>query len=328
MKEKKSIYILKIVCILFVIIMHLISKAMINYPISSFTFKFLVGIDIILKTSVPIFVLISGNLNLEKNHTIKELILKILKYYLFFIIFNSIYKLFDALFVLNIKLDFSLLKQILVDSLLLKSIYQMWYFHIIFITYISIPIFKYFIDKKSKVIDFIILGILVFLFQILPWIVPVFYKNYTYLLVFLTYFYLGYILNKYRFKYDRFIYFILFLISYIFTYKKTIILDHDYYYFNFTFFNISFISIFIYNLFLRFEEKIKDGKIFNFIKKLSKYTFSVFLIHGLIIGFLSKFNIINIYYYNNYFYILIYLILVYSMSIISVAVIKYVVKNL
>ena len=129
------------------------------------------------------------------------------------------------------------MKNILIDSLCVKTVYQMWYFKIIFITYASVPIFQFIISKNNKILDTVILAVLIFLFQVLPWFVPVFYANYTYLLVFLTYFYLGYYLMKYTFRFEDIIMLILFIASYIYTYNKTIVLDHDYYYLNFMFFN-------------------------------------------------------------------------------------------
>ena len=188
-KEKNSINLLKVIAIIFVICMHVISKSISNYQVSTFKYNFLNGLDIILKSAVPIFVLISGNLLLNKKIKYKKLFFKLIKYYLFFIIFNSIYKLSDSVVIMHQSIDFNLIKTIIIDSLKLHSIYQMWYFHIIFLTYIFIPVFKFFINKNNKIIDIIVLLVLLFLFQILPWIIPVFYKDYTYLLVFLTYFY-------------------------------------------------------------------------------------------------------------------------------------------
>ena len=93
---KNYINLLKVVAIIFVIAMHVISKAMPNYAIDTFTYKFMLFIDILLRSSVPIFILISGNLLLNKKYTILQILSKVAKYYIFFIIFNSLYMVLDV----------------------------------------------------------------------------------------------------------------------------------------------------------------------------------------------------------------------------------------
>ena len=205
-------------------------------------------IDILLRSSVPIFILISGNLLLNKKYKITQIIYKVIKYYIFFIIFNSLYMLLDATVLNGAAITAETIRNIFVSSVTLKPIYQMWYFQLILLTYISVPLFQFIIGKNSKLLDTITLVVLIVLFQIIPWFIPTFYNNYTYYLVFLTYFFLGYYLKKYEFKFENILLFILFIGSFIFTYTKSIALDHSYYYLNFTFFNTMFIALFIFNI--------------------------------------------------------------------------------
>ncbi|MBR6073549.1 MAG: acyltransferase family protein [Bacilli bacterium] len=315
-ETKNYINLLKVIAMLMVVAMHVISKAMPNYPIDTFMYKFMLFIDILLRASVPIFILISGYLLLNKKYKLIDIIYRLLKYYIFFIIFNSLYMLLDMSVLNNNPITTDGIKNILISSLTLKSIYQMWYFQLILLTYASVPIFQLLIGKNSKLLDTITLVVLILLFQLIPWFIPTFYNNYTYYLVFLTYFFLGYYLKKYELKYMNILLFVLFIIGYAFTYIKSVNLDHSYYYFNFTFFNTMFVALFIYNVFSKFESILKNEKVNATIKYLSSYNFSIFIFHGLVIGLLTKLNVINIYEYSNVFMILVNTILVYLFTLV------------
>lgn len=325
--SKNYINALKVIAMLFVVCMHVISKALPNYQVGTSTYNFLVGLDIILRTSVPLFVLISGNLVLNRKYTIKDIIMRLIEYYMFFVIFNSVYMVIENLFITNLEFNVDLMKNILIDSLCVKTVYQLWYFKIIFITYASVPIFQFIISKNNKILDTVVLAVLIFLFQVLPWFVPVFYANYTYLLVFLTYFYLGYYLMKYTFRFEDIIMLILFISSYIYTYNKTIVLDHDYYYLNFMFFNTMFLSISLFKLSKLLDKILVNIKINNVIRYLAKLSFPIFILHGLVIGGLSTFHLINIYTYDNLLLILFNTLIVYIISAIG-GVITYDVFNI
>ena len=145
--SKNYINVLKVLAMLFVVCMHVISKAIPNYQVGTSTYNFLIGLDIILRTSVPLFVLISGNLVLNRKYSIKDVIVRLIEYYVFFVIFNSMYMILDQVFINKIDFNLDLVKNVLIDSLCVKTIYQMWYFKIIFITYASIPLFQFIISK-------------------------------------------------------------------------------------------------------------------------------------------------------------------------------------
>ena len=108
----------------------------------------------------------------------------------------------------------------------------------------------------------------------------------------------------------------LFIISFIYTYNKTIALDHDYYYLNFMFFNTMFVSISLFKISKLMDNVLINNRMNNIIKYLSSLNFSIFLIHGLIIGGLSKIGIINIYYYDKLIFIVFNTLLVYILSCI------------
>ena len=314
--DKRYINLLKIIAMLFVISMHVISKALPNYSVNTLEYNILIFIDILLRSSVPIFVLISGYLILNKKYTYNQLIHKLFKFYIYYFISNSIYLLLDRIVINSIPFSINLLGSVLLDTLTFNTIYQMWYFKILFITYITIPIFQYIIGKNNKLLDFIILGILILTIQVIPNIITTFYSNYTYLLVFIIYFYLGYFINKYKFKYMNILLFVLFIISYVYTYKNTIRLDHDYVYLNFMFFNTMFISLFIFSISEYFNKLLNNQKVIDVVNYLASNNFYIFLLHGGVIGLLSKLNIINIYYYDNLLLIINNTLLVYTVTLI------------
>ena len=312
--SKNYINVLKVLAMLFVVCMHVISKAIPNYQVGTSTYNFLIGLDIILRTSVPLFVLISGNLVLNRKYSIKDVIVRLIEYYVFFVIFNSMYMILDQVFINKLDFNLDLVKNVVLDSLCVKTIYQMWYFKIIFITYASIPLFQFIISKNNKILDSITLGVLIILFQVLPWFVPVFYSNYTYLLVFLTYFYLGYYVMKYTFKFEDILMLIALIVSFIFTYNKTIALDHDYYFLNFIFFNVMFMSVSIFKLSKNVDKIMINKSVNNVVRYLAKLSFPIFLLHGMVIGGLSKCGVINIYTYDNLLFILSNTLIVYFIS--------------
>ena len=55
--SKNYINVLKVIAMLFVVCMHVISKALPNYMVGTSTYNKLIGLDILLRTSVPLFVL-------------------------------------------------------------------------------------------------------------------------------------------------------------------------------------------------------------------------------------------------------------------------------
>ena len=325
--SKNYINVLKVLAMLFVICMHVISKAIPNYQVGTSTYNILIGLDILLRTSVPLFVLISGNLVLNRNYTIKDVITRLIEYYIYYVIFNSMYMILDQVFINKATFDLNILKNAFIDLLCVKTIYQMWYFKIIFITYASIPIFQFIIKRNNMILDTITLGLLVILFQILPWFVPVFYANYTYLLVFLTYFFLGYYVMKYKFKFEDILMLLIFIGSYIYTYNKTVALDHDYYYLNFMFFNTMFMSVSLFKMSGLIEKIMVNISMNNVIRYLAKLSFPIFIFHGMVIGGLSSVGVINIYTYDNLIFILTNTLIVYFISGIA-GVILYDVFNI
>lgn len=332
--KKTYINFLKVMGILFVILIHLLSKAWNQLDPSCTTFKVLTIIDILLLSSVPIFVMCSGAIFLNRDDSIKKIIFKyILRIYLISILFNSIYLLSDMIVYQKASLSIKSILNILKDSLLLKNIYHLWYLRVVICTYLTIPLFKYLLKIKNKYIDYIILIATFLIVKVLPiFITNASFLNFMYFFGFIIYFYLGYFFDKYKNKKLILPFTLIFIASYLYTYIQTtthaIIYHQDLKYMQYQSYNIMGISLLIFilaSIYREYFNKDNIKKIFNF---LSKYVFLIYLVHGLVIGLLQELKIINIYKYDHLYTLLIYLIICYIVSFIIAYITKYILEKL
>lgn len=324
--KKQYINFLKFISIILVIFIHCISKAWNALDVHTSMFKALTFIDSIARVCVPIFAMCSGAIFLNRDDSIKKIIFKyILKIYIVFIIFNFSYKLVDLFIYKDGVLSFNILLSFIKDSILLRSIYHLWYLKIVIIMYAFIPIFKYFINKNKDYINHIILAILFILFSILPIFIKdnhfvIFVSSFGYLL----YFYLGFYLDKYKFKFENIIFLILGITSLIYTYINTINLciklnmpNEEF--LGYQRINILLMAIFVFILFKHFNY----SKISKFLDNEAKHNFNIYLFHGFVIGGLQFMHIINVYKYSNIIFLFINVIIVYICCyIISIILIK------
>lgn len=332
--KKQYINFIKILSIFFVINIHLLSKAWNIANPSSLNFKILTFIDILFHICVPLFAMSSGSIFLNRDDNNKKIFFKyILKIYLIFILFSISYKVADVVYYQDSSLSVSLMLKIIKDSILLKSIYHLWYLRVVIVMYLSIPLFKLLFKIKNKYIDHIILLGLILIIKVLP----IFITNGTFVSImsvvgFIIYFYLGYYLEKYFDKKLLYIFIPVFFFSYYYTFTKTIStsismgipnINH----LEYLTYNIMFMSIFSFLLIYKFKDLFTKKKIKNILDFLSTYNFMVYLFHGFTIGLLSKLNIIDIYKYNNYLLIFIYGIMVYLLTLLYVIPIKVFIKN-
>ena len=142
--------------------------------------------------------------------------------------------------------------------------------------------------------------ILLFIFTCTPSILTVFNINLKYPTLFTgftLYFILGYYLNTFEInKKYRYVVYILGLISLIITPILTInysILNniHSQRFFEYGSFNIYLYSASLFLLFKNIFNKKEETKLLN---SLSKLYFGIYLIHGLVLGLLMKYNVFNL----------------------------------
>ena len=331
--RKQYINFIKIISILFVINIHLLSRAWnISNP-SSFNFKCLTFIDVIFHVCVPLFVMCSGAIFLNREDSLKKIVLKYtLKIYLILVLFSVFYKSADILFLTNSEMTFKTFLIMIKDSFLLKTIYHLWYLRVVIFMYLSIPIIRLLLKIKSKYIDHIVLLMLVLIFKVLP----IFITNGTFLTVvgtegFIIYFYLGYYLYKYFDKKLLYVSIPLFFIGYYYSYTKTIsssiflgkpTLD----YIGYLSYNVMGISIFVYLLVYYLKNVFENSLLKNKLEFLSKYNFYIYLFHGFTIALLYKLKIINIYNYKYPLIIFAYGIIVYLITLLYVIPIREFIK--
>ena len=323
--KKQYINFLKVLSILFVINIHLLSKAWNQGVPSSLNFKLLTFIDIAFHVCVPLFAMCSGNIFLNRNDSNKKILSKyVLKIYLIFILFSFSYRLMDLIFNQNSNITLNLALNMLKDSLLLKTIFHLWYLRVVIVLYLSIPLFKLLFKINNKYKDHIILVLLIILVKV----VPIFFKTGWFLTFisifgFIIYFYLGYYLDKYFDKKILLLFIPVAIISYYYTYTKTItssislgvpIID----YMEYLSYNIMFPSIFIFLLVRKYKDIFDKEKIKKVLDFLVKYNFNVYLFHGFTIGLLSKLHVINIYSYKHVFLVFIYGLLTYLLTLLYV----------
>lgn len=333
--KKQYINFLKIISILFVINIHILSKAWNAANPASLSFKLLTFIDISFLVCVPIFAMCSGNIFLNRNDSTKKIIFKYaLKIYLIFILFTILYKVSDAIFYQNAHISLNILFKMVRDAILLRSIYHLWYLRIVLAMYLSIPIFKLLFKCKTKYIDHFILLLILGLVKILPMVLKTgWFLTFIGIFGFVIYFYLGYYLDKYYNKKLLLLFLPLSIISYYYTFTKTInssislgypTVDHMQY----LSYNIMSLSIFVFLLIRWIKDIFEKDRIKKYLNFLTKYNFYVYLFHGFTIGLISKLSIVNIYEYKHVFLIFIYGFLTYIITLLYVIPIKTIINKL
>lgn len=278
-----------------VMILHISAQNWYYVPTNSFSWQIFNLFDSSVRWAVPVFIMISGALFLNKKKTVKDIYSKyILRLMISFIFWGIIYGII-----------FNYGKQTI-----LVGAYHMWFIPMIIGIYICLPILYKVVESKDIEQYFLILG---FLFAILvpqtvnllndfscdflrklSSIIQTNYSNLNLHLVlgYTFYFILGHYLMKVAVKKEfRVIIYILGIIGFIATFSFTSYLSIKNqspigtYYNNFSI-NVFFESIAIFIWFK--YHSFKKEKYYPLIIKLSKYSFGAYLIHVLIIDRLNQ----------------------------------------
>lgn len=298
---------LRIVSIFFVIMIHVVGTNWFTIHINLVNWKILNIYNSISRFSVPIFVMISGALflNKEKEIDIKKLysknILRLVTALLFWSLAYSVYKNI----IIEKTINLFTLKSIFIGFI--NSHYTLWFIIMLIGLYMSIPICKKICEDKKTEEYFLILS-LVFAF-VLPAInqAPIINKYLTTGIFSITvpialgysgYFILGHYLNTYTIsKRNNKIIYILGIISLIFTIIATDIFSNYKGYaseafYNYLMINTLFVAIAIFVLFKNNIPKLKTSNMFDsIIIKISKLSFGIYLIHDFFVSFFSMLNL-------------------------------------
>ena len=300
--KKRVLYfdVLKIIAIMFVILIHVISEYWENLDVNSNTFIVLSVLESISRFCVPAYFMVSGALflNEEKKVTIKDVLKKyVLKIFLLFVFWNITYSVINSV-INHDAITFKLIGNILLDTLLGNGVFHLYFLPIIIGFYLCLPILKQITKEENRnILKYFIIILFIFfsfnritnyLFGISLFYTIVFTK-------YLIYFILGYYLNTFNIsKKNTNIIYILGVFGLIITILGTIISSKvngitDVFFKNDTFNVIlysSAIFLFAKNNFIRFNEGL--------LKVLTQTNFGVYLIHGLVLGFLEYMKLFNI----------------------------------
>lgn len=323
--RKQYINFIKFISILFVINIHLLSRSWSATDPNSFNFKLLTFIDILFHVCVPLFIMSSGAIFINRDDSIKKIVFKyMLRIYLIFIVFNVLYKSADIIIYSSNTLSFSIIKKIIIDSLLLKSIYHLWYLKILIAMYLCIPLIRFLKNIDLKYVDHIILILFILFAKVSPMLIKNgHYLSFISVFGFILLYYLGYYLDKYGNKIMLYLFIPLSIISYYYTYHMTIKYSISsgvptIAYIEYQSYNIMTISIFVFLIVKIFKDIFEKEEIKSKLEFLTRNNFYVYLMHGFIIGAISYFKIIDIYNYKQPLLIIVYGIIVYIITLMLV----------
>ena len=162
--EKKHIaYLedLRLVACILVVGVHVSAFNLEQVPVESLNFKVMNGLDCLSILGVPLFVMISGALFLAPSYevTVKKFytrkIPRIVFLYFFWLLFYNVVNFLENGTVWNFT---NVKKQIVLESLLGKGMYHMWYLPMLAVLYLLTPFLKSFAADRKKCLLFCALG--------------------------------------------------------------------------------------------------------------------------------------------------------------------------
>lgn len=300
-----------------VIFVHVANVYCSNYNgISKLSYLGGITFNVLSRISVPIFFMISGALLLHKPFDKKKYFSRLIKFLAIIIVWDAVYLVWEYFYLGKVRTD---LTPLLVEP------YRkhLWFLYTIIVIYALQPILGKIMDilsKKQKLFCAITLFMICNICMIYPRIAPKFT-----LLCYIGYFIVGDYLYKIskdgQFKQHNKLLLSTFLIcivlDIIFSYY--ISLKHN------TFINIYFsyresfiiIASFCFFILTMNNYKNEDNKL---VKKLSEYSFGIYLIHGIFLD-IVKTNI-SIFMVNSFIGIPVFSLIILAMSIGGVAILK------
>lgn len=205
--------VLKSIAIIGVLIIHSTSTAFVNYAPLSLKYFYTVLPSCIARISVPLFVMCSGVvfLNKHKEITVRQIygryILRIVAALVLFAIFYEIVNVLEFYSYTGV-FDLSLMRQGVDNLLKFNTYFHLYYLYIVIILYALVPVLKIYLKASSRKNDFYLLCFLFVTANLLPSLRMYFPFNtyfggmtlqYSLNLVYgmISYFFLGYYLASY-----------------------------------------------------------------------------------------------------------------------------------
>lgn len=139
MTKKNYIYFLKSISIVAVIIIHILAGVLAWQH--GFTFQILTLLRVIVGFAVPIFFMCSGAVLLDRDINYKYYIIRTLKI-LFFV--AILYEIYDIIFLSKS------IKSSLVDLIMFKHHFHLYFLNVMILIYILFPILRFFVSNASR----------------------------------------------------------------------------------------------------------------------------------------------------------------------------------
>ncbi|PST90011.1 hypothetical protein C9I87_15985 [Photobacterium iliopiscarium] len=291
---------LRVIAIFAVVLLHVAAPFVVSNIHGSYDWWAGNIYDSITRWSVPVFVMISGYLLLNKDEDnivfFKKRFNRVIKPLLFWSLLFSLWVLLKG----EMKgLDSKeLIISIIKDFLLGKPYYHLWFIFMIPFLYIITPYLKKIINNSSKK-EFLFLMLFCFVLSMLNQVFD-FFGNHSLVLFsngflpFIGYYLLGGYIGKYKPEANVLICLTVLIASILITISGSYYLSYDYFY-SYLSFNTVIASIAAFFIIMKcFKFDIK-------LKELSDCSFGIYLIHPIVIDFFSLalkhklLNVMNIY---------------------------------
>ncbi|MGP1608457.1 MAG: acyltransferase [Clostridium sp.] len=306
-KSKKIVYleILRVIACFAVIMIHS-SAYYLKQDCESFNFWIGNIFDSLSRIGVPLFIMISGALMLDKNYNYsdKKLIKHIKKMVVFFIFWSIMYSfIFNIL--LSVIIQHKSFNVVKITWKIIDGYYHLWFMYLIIGLYMLIPLLRLWVKEENKrYIEYFLILSVIFTY-VFPQIMTIgsnYSKIFTsmnttlenklalkYVGGFTTYFILGWYLNNFEIKNKKLIY-ILGLIGLLTTIIGTYILTntigkpvqmYDNLYINIL---LQGVAVFVF-----IKEKFKNKNEVNpIISSISKYSLGIYAIHALFVTIMYR----------------------------------------
>lgn len=171
MEQKRSVYLdfLRVVACVLVVTAHVSASFIQEIPVESMNFKVMNSFDCFGILGVPLFVMVSGALMLSEQYeeNIRKLygkkLLRLAGLYMFWLLFYNTFTFIQG----GVALNFENVKQeILLDTLLGKGIYHLWFLPMLISLYLITPFIRAFTADLKKCLLF--LGLYFFFGSLIP----------------------------------------------------------------------------------------------------------------------------------------------------------------
>ncbi len=316
-KREYSFDILRVISMCMVIIIHVSNVYSRSYGIiSNKSFLFSLIFNTISRISVPIFLMISGALLLERDFNKKKYLNRIKKFIILTIIWDIIYLVWEYYY---LGITYNNFYKLLLEPFRA----HLWYLYTILIIYIIQPLLKIILEKSNKKIKIVLL-ILWLLFSTIS-IKISFIANYFTIFCYIGYFIIGNYLYKYIKKNELKKYTLPLSILIVISYGISILLNYMFsrrynmFYNLFFAYRTPFIIIATFSFFTIIVSN-NNKKISNFIISLSDLSFGVYLIHGIFLDITVKSFIYGS--INSLIGIPLFFIIILISSLVSVVILK------